>query len=700
MSVRDLFRRREAAQETAAEAEDVLLKALMNDEVITREKALTLPAVSSAADFICGAIASMPVRLYRRRDGKVENLEDDPRVRFLNGDTGDTLDACQMKRAAVEDYLLDGGGYIYIRRRGNEVTGLFYVRGSDVSVQKNDDPIFKDYLLSVGGKNYRPWDFIKLLRNTRDGASGTGLTEEVGKALETAYRMLLYQLGIARTGGGKRGFLKSQSRLTPEAIEALKKAWREMYEEKTENVIVLNNGLEFQEAAASSTEMQLNQSKNALTGEFNALFHIYPADFERTFKEAIYPIVRAFETALDRDLLLESEKESCFFEFDFKEIVKVSIKDRYQAYKLAKETGFMTINEIRRAENLEYVEGMDVVNVGLSAVLFDTVNHVFFTPNTGTVSDLDDVQSAGEEPAAGGGQPPAVSGQPSAVQPSAVSGQPSAGTGQSAAVEGVLPAPVKAEPKRPAEKRPGADQKKPVPAKETAKREDGTDADDTQPEFAEAQPEFAEAQPVADKERFNPHHGWHGYFASADGAGGGGGNGSGSHGKPDAEKTAGDGSPSQEKKIKSRRGRDVTDEYKKNARPGVGSVTREAGYKQANNEIAIAEMLVRKQGGDIVLLKKKEGYKTLSPDYRWNGRLWDLKRASSASSVDSSVRHALKQINDDPGGIILDFGNKNIPLSEIVPKLDYRIGRSKRYFKPVDVIIIKNDDIGAVLRYE
>ena len=91
--------------------------------------------------------------------------------------------------------------------------------------------------------------------------------------------------------------------------------------------------------------------------------------------------------------LLEKEKGKYFFEFDVKEIVRVSLKERYEAYKLAKETGFMTLNEIRRRENMEYIEGLDVVNVGLGAVLYDTNKHVYYTPNTDTIGDIGDGQT-------------------------------------------------------------------------------------------------------------------------------------------------------------------------------------------------------------------------------------------------------------------------------------------------------------------
>ena len=401
MGLFDRFRKREEETYTPAPtpspnetvmtpANDVLLQAILNGDAITREQALSLPAVSGAVDYIANMIASMPVKLYKYKDGKVEEKEDDPRVKLLNGDTGDTLDAFQMKKAMVEDYLLGKGGYCYIRRNRNEITGLFYVKDIFISAIPNFRPIYKDFYIIVEGETYNKYDFIKLLRNTKDGATGKGLTEEVGKALETAYSTLIYQLTMVKSGGNKKGFLKSDHRLGQEEINTLKQAWRNLYANNEENVVVLNKGLEFQEASNSAVEMQMNESKKTLQDEINNIFHIHPNDFYATFKEAIYPIVRAYATALNKDLLLEKEKGKMYFDFDVKEIIKANVKERMEALKLAKEIGLKTINEMRREENLNYIEGLDVINVGLGAVLYDTNTHTYYTPNTDTVGNPTD----------------------------------------------------------------------------------------------------------------------------------------------------------------------------------------------------------------------------------------------------------------------------------------------------------------------
>lgn len=369
------------AESQSVQLDDVLLQALLNGETITRDKAMNIPAVAGAVDFIAGTIASMPIKLYKYKQGVVTEVESDTRVKLLNGDTGDTLDGFQLKKAMVEDYLLGKGGYAVIQRRLNEVTGLFYVKDIDVTPLKNADPVYKYVNFNIGARTYKNYEVLKLLRNTKDGATGKGVVNEVSKALETAYNTLLYQLGLVKTGGNKKGFLKSQRKLGTDEIKALKDAWRNMYANNTESVVILNNGLEFQESSNSSVEMQLNESKLTLKSEIDNIFHIR-ADYYQTFKECLYPIIKAFETSLNSTLLLENEKKRLYFAFDVKEILKASIKERYEAHAISLEKGWTTINEVRRAEDMNYIEGLDVINVGLGAVLYNTETHEYYTPNT------------------------------------------------------------------------------------------------------------------------------------------------------------------------------------------------------------------------------------------------------------------------------------------------------------------------------
>ena len=57
---------------------------------------------------------------------------------------------------------------------------------------------------------------------------------------------------------------------------------------------------------------------------------------------------------------------------------------------MAKEIGFMTKNEFRRMENMNEIEGLDVIDYGLSAVLFDVNEKTYYTPNMDAKMAIED----------------------------------------------------------------------------------------------------------------------------------------------------------------------------------------------------------------------------------------------------------------------------------------------------------------------
>ena len=240
------------------------------------------------------------------------------------------------------------------------------------------------------GRPYELYDFIALLRNTKDGITGIGVIEEVSKAIETAYQNILFELNIVKKGGVKKGFLTAEKKLGEAEMETLRNSWKRLYSDNSENVMVLNNGTKFQEASSTGVELQLNERKKTLNEEINTIFHIHD-DYSLFIKEAIMPIIKAFETALNRNFLLEEEKEHLYFAFDTREITKGDIKARYEAYKLAHDTGFITNNEIRYFEDMDQIDGLDTISFNLAQVIYDTKTKQYYVPNTGSVfGTLDD----------------------------------------------------------------------------------------------------------------------------------------------------------------------------------------------------------------------------------------------------------------------------------------------------------------------
>lgn len=397
MGFLDLFKTKEVVEERSQSLEEVLLEAGLLTNNITKSQALSIPSFSANVELIASTIASIPVQLYTESDGKVTEVEDHRNV-LLNDETGDTLNSYQFKKALVIDYLIEGEGFAYINRERNKIKSLHYVDSNSVSVYKNTDAIYKSIDILVDGNTYRDFEFIKILRNTKDGATGTGLLKQNNKLLSVAYNQLMFEESLLKKGGNKKGFLQSQNKLSEDSMTALKEGWNRLYQNDKENVMILNEGLTFQESSATSVELQLNENKQTNATEISKMFNVpnnilngtaSKDEYKLFIKMTILPIIKAFETAFNKDLLLPSEKsKSFYFAFDTSELLKGDTEDRYKAYSEAIKGGWISKNEVRYREDLAPIEGLDVVTMSLGDVIFDINTGKYFTPNMDAMNNM------------------------------------------------------------------------------------------------------------------------------------------------------------------------------------------------------------------------------------------------------------------------------------------------------------------------
>ena len=388
------------------EVDAAILRAWLSGESIGREGAMNIPSLAGCLNKIAGTMAAVPIKLYKREDDRITEVTDDRRTILLNSETGDTLDAYQMKRAVVLDYFLGRGGYIYIDKVRNEVRSLRYVAEKNISFNQNPDVIFKDYDILVQGNTYRPYQFVRLLRNTEDGAQGKSLIEENKQLLSVAYNSMKFEETLVATGGNKKGFIKAPRRLSQQAINSLKEAWRNLYSNNTESVVILNEGLDFQEASNTSVEMQLNENKKTNGDEICKVIGIPPSllsgnageqDEKNFIKYELSNLLAEFRTALNRAMLLESEKQMYFFDFDISELIKGDIDKRYNAYSVGIEKGFLQTDEVRKKENMPPL-GMKFIKLGLQDGLYDPESNKVIVLNTSKTLDLTKIKEGGDDP--------------------------------------------------------------------------------------------------------------------------------------------------------------------------------------------------------------------------------------------------------------------------------------------------------------
>lgn len=377
--------------------EELLLRANLGADYIDSEKAMQIPAVATGVNLLANTVAMIPVKLYQESEDKRVVEIEDVRTKLLNDDTGDVFTGFELKSAMIRDYILNGEVNIYINKVKNGIKSLHYVHSSRVAINHGVDSIFKKYDIFVDGKKYRDFEFIRILRNSKDGYRGKGITDENNNILSVAYNTLLFENKQAKTGGTKKGFLQAESKLSDGAIKQLKDDWAKMYSGvDSTNTVILNNGIKFQEATETSQEMQLNERKITVADEISKILNIplnllggnFSDDaYLNTIKVAVSPLLEVISRALNKYLLLEKEKDTYFFAFDDKELLKGDTLKRYQAYNLALKAGFMQIDEVRYQENLPNI-GFEFIKLGLDSVLYNPKTKEIYTPNTDKISDL------------------------------------------------------------------------------------------------------------------------------------------------------------------------------------------------------------------------------------------------------------------------------------------------------------------------
>lgn len=386
-----------------AEDIDLSLPSYDQNTRVTRQQALSVPAVASALFLISGIIAGIPIKLYRREGKQITEVSDDPRIKLLNVETNAVLGAFETKQSMLNDLIMEGSCYCYIGKNGNKAESLHYVPNYRVAVIDNGKLINRQVSYLIDGQRYDDFNLVRAVRNSTDGVRGRGLLDDNSMQISSMYNALVYENGVI-SKGVRKGFLKSEGRLTVKALEALKRAWRYMTSKLGQSdVIVLNKGITFESADSTAVENQLNESKQTNADLVYKLFGFTADTFtnEKAFnifiKTTVMPIVNCFTESINRALLLENEKGTYYFSLDMNDLQKADMLTRFNAYKTALDSNWISADEIRQREDLSPI-GIDFVNMNLANVFYYPKDKKVYTPNTGILRDLNDLkpQKGGE----------------------------------------------------------------------------------------------------------------------------------------------------------------------------------------------------------------------------------------------------------------------------------------------------------------
>jgi HK97 family phage portal protein len=363
---------------------------------VTEASALTFAAVWACVLAISQDIAALPCQLYRETAFGKEKVLTHPASRLLNLQANPLINAMPFRQAMTATVLLHGNAYARIERDGLQyATRCYYYHPSQTTVFKGDDGQLY-YLFAGDGKVYPSSEVIHLRGMVLDPSGILGKS-----VLRVAAETVGQALAAQRTGSQ---FYKNGARLSGvlqtketfkdgKAAERIRNDWQELYggSENAGKVAVLENGLQFKTVNLPPADAQFLEARKYSWSEVCAFFRVPPhktGDLSRStnnnieqqsidyVQNTLTPWVVNFEQEYRLKLLRTDEVETCSFKHNLAALLRADSAARGEYYGKMLQNGVYSINEVRRMEELNDVDGGDRRYVQVNLMPIDRVDDV------------------------------------------------------------------------------------------------------------------------------------------------------------------------------------------------------------------------------------------------------------------------------------------------------------------------------------
>ena len=333
----------------------------------------TIPAVARCTSIICDTIAGLPWHIFRDDYEQLATPAwiEDPQALRVDGRVVDPGVLEDVRLSAVEFWtnwitaaLWFGDGFLYVPVRdemGAPKPPIWQIHPRHVKIEAGS--------YWVGdGEVPLPADTIIHLRGEPPywSGRGSGVVDRHGLDLGFAAVVRQYASQTFATGV-PAGYLKShQPSMTADQAAQLRDVWMAQHGGRR-TIAVLNSTTEFQPIAISPVDAQLDLAQTAAMRAIALAFGVPPymlgvpgdsstyANVESRMIElrqfTLLPWQRRIESVLDAQLPRGTE-----LKIRTDGLLRADTSARYSAYQTAITAGFMTVDEVRRLEDLAPLE--------------------------------------------------------------------------------------------------------------------------------------------------------------------------------------------------------------------------------------------------------------------------------------------------------------------------------------------------------
>ena len=344
------------------------------------ETALKLSTVYACVGLLSETIASLPLVVYRYLENEQgrERARNHPLYTVLHDQPNETQTAIDFVQMMQAHALLRGSGYAEIvagaRGFADQLKPLHpdnvqkeKLSNGSIRYRVRDEQghprvLNSDSIFEVGGLSLDGWNTVSVVAYARDSFGHTLATEQYGGR-------------FFRNNSRPGGVLQTDAKLSKDAAQRIGRDWESFHSGGNQHrVAVLEQGLKWQAVGITPEEAQFLQTRELNAEEVCRWFRVPPHMVGLTSKATSWgtgieemtigfltytlrPWLTRWRQAIRRDLILAPERY--FVDFVVEELLRGDIKSRYDAYAIARQWGWMSVNEIRQKENMNAVTGGD-----------------------------------------------------------------------------------------------------------------------------------------------------------------------------------------------------------------------------------------------------------------------------------------------------------------------------------------------------
>ena len=380
----NLFEKRAISYQTLFASGDDIELGNQSGTLINGDTAFRVNAIFSAIALISDTISTLPMDAYVRRNGNRIPMR--PRPDWVMKPDVDTTRAA-FYGSIIVSLLLDGNAFIRVYRQNNEIVNMVVLNPVKVKMKRNglgrvmyyhedekatltsDDIIFIPDVVKPG--------------NLRGVSRVDALKDNFGLAMALEN----YAAKFFGQGATTQGIIEFPDELTYDEMKALQtafdarhKGWRNSH--KTG---VLSGGAKYKETSVNNDQAQFIDSRRMAVEDVARAFNVPPhllglpgtnsyASVEQNnlawVTHCLRPIIQKIEDAFSPLLAESPNGREAFLKFNLNGLLRADFNSRMSAYSTGLQAGFLTINDVRRLEDLERIndESANTVRVPLANV--------------------------------------------------------------------------------------------------------------------------------------------------------------------------------------------------------------------------------------------------------------------------------------------------------------------------------------------